>query len=147
MFRCRLLTPDRTLFEQEVSSISLPTEKGEITVLTNHIPVTSILVPGIIRLKDVNGEEQEIAVSQGFIHVDEQRTVTVLAHTAERGEELDLRSIEEAKKRAEEVMRRAIGKDDAAFASAAAGLQHELARERLATRHRTHRSPLSIKGL
>ena len=138
-FHCRLLTPERTLFEQEVASLSLPTEAGEITILPEHVALTSVLAPGIAHLVDASGREQELAVSQGFIQIEEGGAVTILANTAERGEELDLTIIEEAKKRAEEVMRQAIGRDDVSFAAASAGLKRELARERLVMRHRARR--------
>lgn len=138
-FHCRLLTPERTLFEQEVASLSLPTEAGDITILPEHVALTSVLASGIARLVDVSGHEQELAVSNGFIQVEEGGSVTILANTAERGEELDLTTIEGAKKRAEEVMRQAIGRDDVSFAAASAGLKRELARERLAMRHRARR--------
>ncbi len=139
-FSCRLVTPDRVLFEQEVVSVSLPTSKGEITVLNHHVALTSVLVPGIIHFKDAQRQEQEVAVSHGFIQVEKGGVVTILADTAERGEELDLSSIEEAKKRAEVVMRQAVGRDDASFAAASAALKRELARERLAMRHRSRGS-------
>ncbi len=135
-FHCRLLTPERSLFEQDVVSLSLPTEAGEITILANHVALTSVLAPGIAKLVDANGKTQELAVSHGFIQVSDSGTVTILANTAERGEELDMNVIEEAKQRAEEVMRQAVGRDDVSFAAASAGLKRELARERLVLRHR-----------
>lgn len=138
-FHCRLLTPERTLFEQEVASLSLPTEMGDITILPQHVALTSVLAPGIAHFVDTMGHEHELAVSNGFIEVAEGGAVTILANTAERGEELDMHVIEEAKKRAEEVMRQAIGRDDVSFAAAAAGLRRELARERLVMRHRARR--------
>lgn len=138
-FYCRLLTPERTLFEQEMASLSLPTEAGDITILPEHVALTSVLAPGIAHFIDAAGNEQELAVSNGFIQIAEGGAVTILANTAERGEELDLDIIDQAKKRAEEVMRQAIGRDDVSFAAASAGLKRELARERLAMRHRARR--------
>ncbi len=138
-FRCRLLTPERTLFSEEVVSLSLPTEAGEITILSQHVALTSVLAPGIASLVDTAGHTQEIAVSHGFIQVEEGGAVTILANTAERGEELDIDVIAEAKKRAEDVMRQGVNVDDVSFAAASAGLKRELARERLAMRHHARR--------
>lgn len=131
----KLITPDRSLLDEEVSSVSLPTADGEITVLPHHIPLATLLVPGIVRAKR-DGTDDEIAVSGGFVEVKKDGTVMILADTAERGQELDLSVIEEAQQRAKAVMSNAARQDDESFAAAAAGLQREIARYRVATRHR-----------
>ncbi len=134
----KLVTPDRTLLELEVASISLPTPDGEITVLPHHAPIATLLVAGIVHLKTEPGahEQDEIAVSGGFVHIDADGTVKILADTAERGEELDIDVLEEAKKRAQEVMSNAAKQDDVSYAAAAAALERELARYRLANKRR-----------
>lgn len=132
----KLVTPDRTLLDEEVVSVTLPTVEGEITVLPHHAPISALLVPGIIKLKTVKGESEDVAVSGGFIQVKSDGTVMALADTAEHGHELQLSVIEEAKQRAKDVMKQAVTKDDVSFASAAAGLERELARYRVAMKHR-----------
>jgi len=47
------------------------------------------------------GEETTMAITGGFIEVRENR-VTILADAAERGEEIDMARVEEARRRAEE---------------------------------------------
>ena len=131
----KLVTPDRVLLDEDLDSLSLPTVEGEITVLPHHAPLVALLVPGIIHLAHASKKIDEIAVSGGFIQVSEKSQITILADTAERGQELDLSTIEEAKKRAQEVMQQAINKDDASFALAAAALQRELARLRVSRKH------------
>lgn len=128
-----LITPERVVFKTDVDQVTLPTAMGEITVLPNHSPLVATLVPGVARLKNSQGEE-EVAVSGGFIEILQDNVVRVLADTAERGHELDLHTIEEAKARAEKVMKEAVHSDDASFAAAAAGLERELARYRVARR-------------
>ncbi|MDO8618285.1 MAG: ATP synthase F1 subunit epsilon [Candidatus Uhrbacteria bacterium] len=131
-----LVTPDRVLADEEVLSISLPTVEGELTILPHHAELTALLVPGIIKIKKSGKNvEEEVAVSGGFIHVTKDRQAIVLADTAERGHELEISVMEEAKKRAQEVMRQAVTKDDVSFAAAAAALERELARYKVASRH------------
>ncbi len=134
----RLVTPERVLFDEEAVSLSLPTESGEITVLPGHVELSALLKTGIGHFTRPDGEEMDVALSQGFIHIDGKNTITVLADTAEKGEELDLSVIEIARKRAEEVMRGTTRQDDQAFALAAAALERELARFKLATKRRKH---------
>lgn len=135
MIHFELITPERIVFRQDIDQVTLPTAMGEITILPNHLPMVAALVAGIAHLKKGNAEE-DVAVSGGFIDIQAGNTVRVLADTAERGFELHLDSIEEAKKRAEQVMKEVVRSDDATFAAAAAGLERELARYRVAIKHR-----------
>lgn len=128
-----LITPERVVFKTDVHQVTLPTAMGEITVLPNHAPLVAALVPGVARLTH-DHDEEEVAVSGGFIEILADNVVRVLADTAERGQELDLHTIEEAKARAEKVMKEAVHADDASFAAAAAALERELARYRVARR-------------
>ena len=132
--RFKLVTPDRVLMDEDVLSVSLPTVNGEITVLPGHTALSSLLSPGVALIKRKGGSE-EVAVSGGFIHIGTDGVVDVLADTAERGHELDVSVIEEAKKRAQEVMKKAAAQDDVSFAAAAAALERELARYKLASKH------------
>lgn len=134
MLKFELITPERVVFRKEAEKITLPTAAGEITVLPGHIGLVAALVPGIAKLKTRDGEE-EVAVSGGFIQVGKDQ-VRVLADTAERGEELDLGVIEEAKRRAEKVMREAVRLDDNQYAAAVAGMERELARYKLAQKRK-----------
>ena len=134
--RFRLVTPERVLFDEEALSVSLPTEQGEVTVLPGHTALSTVLKTGIGHYISSKGEHADVVFSRGYIYIDGQGSVTVLADTAEKGEELDLSVIEEAKKRAESVMQGTTRQDDQAFAMAAAALERELARFKLATRRR-----------
>lgn len=135
-----LITPERVVFKQEVDQVTLPTSEGEITILSNHLPLVATLVPGIAQLKKGNIIE-DVAVSGGFIEVVAGNRIRVLADTAERGIELDLGAIETAKERAENIMKETVRSDDASFATAAAGLERELARYRVAKKHASRRAP------
>ncbi len=136
MLHFKLVTPERVVFETDVDEVTLPTTSGEITILPHHIPLVATLVPGVARLKKGKVEE-DVAVSGGFIEINENSQVHVLADTAERGFELKFDAIEAAKERAENVMREAVRSDETAYASAMAGLERELARYRVAHKHRT----------
>ncbi|MBU2509191.1 MAG: ATP synthase F1 subunit epsilon [Patescibacteria group bacterium] len=130
-----LVTPERVVFSQEIDQVTLPTRQGEITILPNHIPLVAALIPGVAHLKKGQSEE-DVAVSGGFIEISADNHVRVLADTAERGIELDLSIIEEAKARAEKVMQETVRTDDESFAAAAIALERELARYKVAIKHR-----------
>ncbi|MFH1766854.1 MAG: ATP synthase F1 subunit epsilon [Patescibacteria group bacterium] len=131
----KIVTPERIVFEDEVDSISVMTETGEITVLPNHVPLVSLLRAGEMRLMD-NKNQTLLAVSTGLIEVRPGNTVIVLADTAERSEELELEEIEKARAQAEKNLSEARNQNDVAFADAAAHLERELARYRVATKRK-----------
>ena len=130
-----LVTPERTLFREEVDEVTLPTADGEITILPNHIPLVASLVAGVAHYRK-GTQEEDIAVSGGFIEIQAGSNLRVLADTAERGHELNISVIEDAKKRAEDVMKNTARTDDTAYAAAAAGVKRELARYKVAQKHR-----------
>ncbi len=137
MINFELVTPERVLFREEIEAVTLPTMQGEITVLNHHAPLVAVLVAGVAQLKLAHGSE-EVAVSGGFIQISDNH-VRVLADSAERATELDLTAIEKAKERAEQVMKDTARTDEKAFAMAAAALERELARYKVATKHRYNR--------
>jgi len=115
--------------------VTIPTQDGEITVLPGHVPLVSSLKPGVCTLHD--GKNQEyLSLSGGFLEVQPDGRVIVLADTAERAEELDLEKIEAARERARKVLEEKRGLDDVASAAAFAALERELAREQTARKYR-----------
>jgi len=128
----KLVTPDRVLFEEEAASLTVPTETGEITILPNHAPLVANIIAGVGELRRPDGSIEDIALSNGFLQIGSGSKVTILAETAERGAELDVQSIDEAKARAEKTMKEGIAASEESFAEAAAALERELARYRAA---------------
>jgi F-type H+-transporting ATPase subunit epsilon len=122
-----IVTPERVVSKQEVLQISVPTTTGEITILPDHIPLVSILKPGVIEVKRTDNIVEIMSVSGGFIEVLKDKVV-ILADTAERAEELDEERIKEAHSRAEELKKTAKATDDIDFAAVSARIEKELAR-------------------
>jgi F-type H+-transporting ATPase subunit epsilon len=122
-----IVTPEHVVLKQEALQITVPTKSGEITVLPDHIPLISILKPGVIEVKRVDNVVEIISVSGGFIEVLKDKIV-ILADTAERAEELDVTRIKEARGRAEELKKNAKASDDIDFTAVTAQIEKELAR-------------------
>lgn len=121
-----VVTAEGTVEEADATSVTVPTADGEITVLPEHIPLVSVLEPGVVTVR-VSKQERHVAVSGGFVQVTKAR-VTILADTAERAEQIDVRKAEAARKRAEDVMAGKREKEE--LAEASAELQKNLARLR-----------------
>ncbi len=133
----KIVTPEKTVYEDTVDQVTLPTQDGEITVLPNHIPLISVLTSGELVAKK-GGEEIAMAVSGGMIEV-QKNEITILADTAERAEEIDIKRAEEAKQRAEKLKDEKIRSDETDYATAAAILEKNLARIKVARKHLTRR--------
>ncbi|MBI2607664.1 MAG: ATP synthase F1 subunit epsilon [Candidatus Doudnabacteria bacterium] len=137
MIHFKLITPERVVLEKDADSITLPTQTGEITVLSHHLPLISNLVAGEIRLKTGN-EEEVFAVSNGVIEVKPDNQLVVLADTAEFGHEVDLERAEQAREKAQKLMQESY-KDEKVFADAAASLEKHLARLKVARKHKSRK--------
>lgn len=130
-----IVTPERVVLKQEILQITVPTTSGEITILPDHIPLVSVLQPGVIEVKRTDNIVEIMSVSGGFIEVMKDKIV-ILADTAERAEELDETRIKEAQARAEELKKTAKNRDDVEFTEVAARLEKELARLRAVNKWR-----------
>ena len=98
--KLQLVTPDRSIFEGEVDEFTAPGAVGPFTIMFNHAPIVSALVPGNFRWKN-SGREEKMVLGGGFLEFHENAAV-VLASSAERFQDIDVPRAEEAYRRAEE---------------------------------------------
>ena len=131
----KIVTPEKTVFEEEVDQVTLPVTDGQVTILPNHRSYIASLKSGEICFKKGN-EETILATSGGFVEFDKNNLV-FLADTAERIEEIDIEEAEKAKARAEELMKCRETMDDQEYARVAAAIEHESNRIKIARKHHT----------
>lgn len=93
-----IITPDRTVINKQVDSISLPGIEGEMCILTDHVPLLTIMDTGILTYSS-SEETQSIAVHWGYAQVD-ANCVRVLAELVETVDEIDINRAKEAEKKA-----------------------------------------------
>ena len=99
----QIITPDKQLVREEVDSVQIPGKSGYLGILPGHAPLLTELMIGEISYNQ-GGETQHFAVSWGFAEVLPHK-VTILADTAERAEDIDVKRAQEAKAKAEEALR------------------------------------------
>ena len=138
MIKLKLVTPERELFTVEADSVSLPTTSGEITILPKHVPLVSVLAPGMVTIRR-GGEEEYATVSAGWLTMEAEDQLTILTDSAERADELDLQKLEEAKRKAEELLAQVRSTDVLAEVQANMALERELARIKVAKKHYSKR--------
>lgn len=130
----KIVTPERSVYEAEVDSATLPVSDGQVTILANHRPYIASLKPGEIMLRK-EGEEIHLATSGGFVEFN-NNILTLLADTAEHAAEVDTKRAEEARERAEEIKKQKISMSDMEYARVAAAIEKEMARLRVAKKSR-----------
>lgn len=117
LFTLQIISPDRIFYEGEASFVEMVTSEGEIGVYKNHIPMTNILVPGIVKIHE-NGGVKEAAVHAGFVEILPDKII-VMAEVAEWPDEIDINRANEARKRAERRLNGSGGEINVARAEAA----------------------------
>ena len=109
MLTLEIITPDDRVLETKAEQVILPTESGEIGILTGHVPMVTKVVAGELRLVN-KGQTESVAVDQGFAKVL-GNTVSVLTEAAIDVKAIDLSEVEAAQAKAEEALRAAESED------------------------------------
>lgn len=98
-FALKVMCPDRTFFEGEADMVEMNTMEGYIGVYPGHIPIATVLAPGILVIHN-DGELKRAALHSGFARISPDN-IMILAEVAEWPDEIDLNRAEEARVRAE----------------------------------------------
>lgn len=98
-FALKVMCPDRTFFEGEADMVEMNTTEGYIGVYPGHIPIATVLAPGILVVHN-DGESKRAALHSGFARISPDN-IMILAEVAEWPDEIDLNRAEEARVRAE----------------------------------------------
>lgn len=123
-----VVSAEESIFSGRVETIQATGSEGELGIYPGHAPLITALKPGMVRLVKQHGHEEMIYIAGGMMEV-QPGSVTVLADTAVRAEDLDEAAAEEAKRRAEEHI--ANPGTDFDYAEAASQLAEAIAQLRL----------------
>lgn len=102
-FPLDIVTPEKTVLSEVVTSVQLPAVTGSMGVLAGHAPLLAELGVGECVVRMPSGAEEQFVVSGGFVEVSREK-VTVLADTAERADEIDVDRAEAALARVREML-------------------------------------------
>lgn len=80
----KVITPDKTVWDDQVEEIVLPSTTGQLGILSGHAPLLSALDIGVMRIRP-GKDWQSIALMGGFAEV-ENNEVKVLVNSAEMGD-------------------------------------------------------------
>ena len=131
--KLEIVTGERLVYSGDVEVLVAPGIEGELGILPHHAPLLTMLQPGEIRIV-VNGQEEYMVISGGFLEVL-ANTVTILADTAERADEIDEERAQEAVQRAQERLTGQLAAQD--LERALASIRRAQARVQVARRRRS----------
>ncbi|MGL4716915.1 MAG: F0F1 ATP synthase subunit epsilon [Aeromonas sp.] len=127
-FHLDVVSAEGSLFSGRVQAVQVSGSEGELGLRHGHAPLLTAIKPGLVRLVKLNGTEDVLYISGGMLEV-QQESVTVLADTAIRANDLDEVKAKEAKRAAEERIHSSHGDID--YAQAATELAKAMAQLRV----------------
>lgn len=86
-FKFELVSPERLLLSEQVTSVLAPGTEGYFTVMAGHAPLMATLKPGMVEAQLVSGGTKRIYVQGGFADINAE-SFTLLAEHATPAEEL-----------------------------------------------------------
>lgn len=99
VFELNIIAPERIFYQGRASMVELTTSEGEVGIYKNHIPMTLLIVPGIVTITEESGKKRA-AIHSGFMEVLPDK-VTIMAEVAEWPDEIDSNRAREAEARAQ----------------------------------------------
>lgn len=129
----RIVTPDRTIIDRKVASVSFLGTDGRYGVLPNHAPLmTGIAKAGYLKIVESDGKQHDLFVSDGFAQM-QNNVLTLVCEAGEWAHEIDL---ERVKKKEQEAREKLSGLDKLSteFLEAEMSLRKALLRSKLAGR-------------
>lgn len=99
-FKLEVISPERVFYTGDVEMVELTTTEGDIGIYADHIPLTTIVAPGIMTITESGEQTKEASLLEGFMEITQDK-VTILAQSCEWPEEIDANRAREARDRAE----------------------------------------------
>ena len=66
-FKLEIVSPEKIIFSDNVTMVTLPSYEGDMSVLKHHISIITFLRPGIIKIQKNDGSFEEFFVQDGTV--------------------------------------------------------------------------------
>jgi F-type H+-transporting ATPase subunit epsilon len=110
-----IVSAEGEIHSGKATMVFAPAKMGEVGIAPRHAPLLTALKPGEVRVQNEEGEEESFYITGGMLEV-QPHSVTILADTALRGDQLDEAAALSAQKDAEEALKGAAEETDIARA-------------------------------
>ena len=120
----KIITHERIVFDGEADELVIQTPNGQMGILKDHIPMTTVLDVGVTKAKV--GDKEKFFATMGGVFQLKDNIATILTDVCEDGCDIDITRANAAKDRAEARLADSDAKIDSQRAQAA--LARSLAR-------------------
>ncbi len=72
-----IITPDKKVYEGEVTSVQLPGTNGLFEILNHHAPIISTLTKGKIRVIDGKNQTEFFEINGGVIEMNQNKVIVL----------------------------------------------------------------------
>jgi F-type H+-transporting ATPase subunit epsilon len=131
--RLEIVTPEATVFSEDVHMVTLPAIEGQMGVYPHHLRLITQIEPGEI-IVNKDGEDRYLAVGEGLVEISGDR-VAIVTDMAIPSEKIDEARVEEARARAAARLQEKISDEEVATVNAS--LARSLAQLQVRKRRRT----------
>ncbi|MFA6448633.1 MAG: F0F1 ATP synthase subunit epsilon [bacterium] len=100
-FTLEIMTPMKSVFKGEITSLIANGADGQFGVLIDHAPMLAALDFGPLFVKTTDGQSKWFVVSSGFFEILHNKA-SLLVETCEAKEDIDMNRAKAAKERAEQ---------------------------------------------
>ena len=113
-----VVSAEESIFSGEATFVVVPGELGDLGIYPKHTPLITRIKAGSVRIQTTSSnEDTAIFVAGGILEI-QPGSVTVMADTAIRSDDLDEERALEAQKRAEELLKASDDKQEIAIVEA-----------------------------
>jgi F-type H+-transporting ATPase subunit epsilon len=130
--KLEIVTPEGTVFSDDVEMVALQSSEGQIGILPNHVRLMTIMLPGEMVVRK-DGHDRFLAAGRGLVEVTGD-SVAIATDMAVAADSIDEVKAEEARYRAEARLRDKVSDEEVASVNAA--LARSLAQLKVKRRHR-----------
>ena len=98
--KLEIVTPETTIYSEDVEMVTLPGSEGEAGIYPNHVPLMTRVQAGEI-IVNRGGTEEVVAIGEGFAEITGDH-IAILTDNAANSAAIDEAAAEEAKAKAEQ---------------------------------------------
>lgn len=69
MLQLKIVSPEKVEYDGKAESVTVPGALGNFEILTNHAPIISSLIDGVVEYVTEKGEKNQITVTGGVVSV------------------------------------------------------------------------------
>ena len=99
-FIVEIISPDKSILRSDTTEVTIPSYEGQMGILKDHIPLITFLRPGLIIIKENNGEKK-FFIEDGTVEFS-NNSLLILTSTAKSLDNLERDTIDTIIKNSEE---------------------------------------------